>query len=173
MYLTSVFLCPYSCLEVYINVLTSVQVKTVWVWKPSSFSSHLPTWTLLMLRGKPPVPDTLSQSQIGGEASSSRLNYTGETRNSSSAEAAWTRRKNTPMQVTTEQSSRLALARSRNGVKYCRNAMGYSDRYSRKILFALAFQSLKTEEMYRIGKLINRWKMLSMFLSRLRADEHG
>ena len=62
-----------------------------------------------MLREKPPVPDTLSQSQIGGEASSSRLNYTGETRNSSSAEAAWTRRKNTPMRVATEQSARLVL----------------------------------------------------------------
>lgn len=76
------------------------------------------TWLFLflyltkMLRGKPPVPDTLSQSQIGGEASSSRLNYTGETRNSSSAGAAWTRRKNTPMWVATEQSTRLVLAKS-------------------------------------------------------------
>lgn len=75
-----------------------------------------------MLRGKSPVPDTLSQSQIGGEASSSRLNYTGETRNSSSAEAAWTRRKNTPMWVATEQSTRLVLPGSRNGADYCRSA---------------------------------------------------
>lgn len=48
----------------------------------------------------PLVPDTLSQSQIGGEASSSsRLNYTGETRNSSSGGAAWTGdARTTPMQ---------------------------------------------------------------------------
>lgn len=81
-----------------------------------------------MLRGKPPVPDTLSQSQIGGEASSSRLNYTGETRNSSSAGAAWTRRKNTPMWVATEQSTRLVLAKSWNGINYCkigRHALEY------------------------------------------------
>lgn len=63
----------------------------------------------VLLRGKPPVLDTLSQSQIGGEVSSSRLNYTGEPRNSSSAETAWTRRKNTPMRVATEQSTRLVL----------------------------------------------------------------
>jgi len=75
-----------------------------------------------MLCGKPPVPDTLTQSQIGEEVSSSRLNYTGETRNSSRAEAAWTRRKNTPMQVATEQSTRLVFPGSRNGADYCRSA---------------------------------------------------
>lgn len=72
-----------------------------------------------MLRGKPPIPDTLSQSQIGEKASSSRFNYTGENRNSSSAEAAWTRRRNTPMRVATEQSTRLVLPGSQNRVGYC------------------------------------------------------
>ncbi|KAK5847898.1 hypothetical protein PBY51_016990 [Eleginops maclovinus] len=75
-----------------------------------------------MLRGKPPVPDTLSQSQIAGEVNSSRLNYTGETRNSSSAEAAWTQRKNALMRVATEQSTRLVLQRSRDRVNRCRSA---------------------------------------------------
>lgn len=73
-----------------------------------------------MLCGKPPVPDTLSQSQIEGEASSSRLNYTGETRNSSRAEAAWTQRKNTPTRVATEQSTRLVFPGSQNPADYCR-----------------------------------------------------
>lgn len=44
---------------------------------------------------KAQAPDTPSQSQIGGEARSRRLNYTGENRNSSSANAAWTERKST------------------------------------------------------------------------------
>lgn len=55
------------------------------------FSVFLVFWFL------PLVPDTLSQSMIGKEVSSSRLNYTGEPRNSSNAEAAWTRRKNMAM----------------------------------------------------------------------------
>lgn len=107
----------------YIAIVTCFQVHThlhtrpgvCWrAWLCLSFS------LTEMLRGKPPVPDTLSQSQIGGEASSSRLNYTGETRNSSSAEAAWTRRKNTPRRVATEQSTRLVQPGSPNGVKCCR-----------------------------------------------------
>lgn len=49
------------------------------------------------------APDTPSQSQIGGKASSRRLNYTGENRNSSSANAAWTGRKSTPVRVAAEK----------------------------------------------------------------------
>lgn len=68
------------------NPLSYFKSISVFIFSSSAFL----LFAFKMLQGKPPVPDTPSQSQIGGEASTGRLNYTGETRNSSSAEAAWT-----------------------------------------------------------------------------------